>query len=207
MKRKLLRALPDELSSLAHLTAGICGGATSSLIRVPTEVVKQRMQTGQFGSALAAFRQIVAKEGIRGLYAGFGSFLLRDLPFDAFQFCLYEQLKIGYGKKLGREVNDPEAAFIGAISGAVTGAFTTPLDVIKTRLMIQGTHVQYNGIYDCVMKIIKEEGPATLLQGLGPRILWIGLGGSIFFGALEKTKDFVEERSFAKTVTTPAGCL
>jgi len=33
------------------------------------QVVKQRMQTGQFVSAQAAVRQIVAKEGIRGLYA------------------------------------------------------------------------------------------------------------------------------------------
>lgn len=27
---------------------------------------------------------------------GYGSFLLRDLPFDALQFCVYEQLRIGY---------------------------------------------------------------------------------------------------------------
>ena len=27
---------------------------------------------------------------------GYGSFLLRDLPFDAIQFCIYEQLRIGY---------------------------------------------------------------------------------------------------------------
>lgn len=27
---------------------------------------------------------------------GYGSFLLRDLPFDAIQFCLYEQLRMGY---------------------------------------------------------------------------------------------------------------
>jgi hypothetical protein len=42
-------------------------------------------------------------------------------------------------------------------------------------------------------------------QGLGARILWIGLGGSIFFGALEKTKDFMEERSLSKAVTTSGG--
>ena len=29
---------------------------------------------------------------------GFGSFLLRDLPFDAIQFCIYEQLRIGVKK-------------------------------------------------------------------------------------------------------------
>lgn len=27
---------------------------------------------------------------------GYGSFLLRDVPFDAIQFCIYEQLRIGY---------------------------------------------------------------------------------------------------------------
>jgi solute carrier family 25 S-adenosylmethionine transporter 26 len=35
----------------------------------------------------------VAKEGTRGLFAGYGSFLLRDLPFDAIEFVAYEQLK------------------------------------------------------------------------------------------------------------------
>lgn len=31
------------------------------------------------------------------------------------------------------------------------------------------------------------------LQGLGPRVLWIGIGGSIFFGVLERTKQFLAE--------------
>ncbi|RZS20079.1 hypothetical protein BHM03_00052557 [Ensete ventricosum] len=95
-KQKLLRVFPENLSAFAHLTAGAIGGAASSLIRVPTEVVKQRMQTGQFTSAPNAVRLIVAKEGVRGLYAGYSSFLLRDLPFDAIQFCIYEQIRIGY---------------------------------------------------------------------------------------------------------------
>ncbi|XP_062007174.1 S-adenosylmethionine carrier 1, chloroplastic/mitochondrial-like isoform X4 [Rosa rugosa] len=109
----------------------------ASLIRAPTEVVKQRMQTGQFTSASAAVRLIAAKEGFKGLYAGYGSFLLRDLPFDAIQFCLYGQLRIGYKVAAKRELNDPENAIIGAFAGALTGAITTPLDVIKTRLMVQ----------------------------------------------------------------------
>jgi hypothetical protein len=36
-------------------------------------------------------RSIVAREGARGLYAGYGAFLLRDLPFDAIEFVAYEQ--------------------------------------------------------------------------------------------------------------------
>ncbi|ONK66436.1 uncharacterized protein A4U43_C06F7990 [Asparagus officinalis] len=82
--------------NFVRIPFGAIGGAASSLIRVPTEVVKQRMQTGQFASAPDAVRLIAAKEGFKGLYAGYSFFLLRDLPFDAIQFCLYEQLRIGY---------------------------------------------------------------------------------------------------------------
>ncbi|TYH18366.1 hypothetical protein ES288_A05G264900v1 [Gossypium darwinii] len=193
-KQKLLKALPENLSAFAHLTAGALGGAASSLVRVPTEVVKQRMQTGQFASAPAAVRLIVAKEGFRGLYAGYGSFLLRDLPFDAIQFCIYEQLRIGYKLAAQRDLNDPENAIIGAVAGAITGTVTNPLDVIKTRLMVQGSSKQYKGILDCVRTIMREEGTHAFLKGIGPRVLWIGIGGSIFFGVLEKTKQMLAKK-------------
>ncbi|GMI67633.1 SAM TRANSPORTER1, S-adenosylmethionine carrier 1 [Hibiscus trionum] len=116
-KQKLLKLLPENLSAVAHLTAGAIGGIAASLIRVPTEVVKQRMQTGQFTSASNAVRVIASKEGFKGLYAGYGSFLLRDLPFDAIQFCIYEQLRIGYKAAARRDLNDPENAIIGAFAG------------------------------------------------------------------------------------------
>ncbi|KAL4368174.1 hypothetical protein GQ457_05G008800 [Hibiscus cannabinus] len=193
-KQKLLKLLPENLSAVAHLTAGAIGGIAASLIRVPTEVVKQRMQTGQFTSASNAVRVIASKEGFKGLYAGYGSFLLRDLPFDAIQFCIYEQLRIGYKASARRDLNDPENAIIGAFAGALTGAITTPLDVIKTRLMVQGSANQYRGIIDCVQTIIREEGPPALLKGIQPRVLWIGIGGSIFFGVLESTKRMLAER-------------
>ncbi|KAI4352769.1 hypothetical protein L6164_006990 [Bauhinia variegata] len=193
VKQTLLKSFPDNLSALAHLTAGAIGGAASSIIRVPTEVVKQRMQTGQFNSAPDAIRLIVTKEGFKGLYAGFGSFLLRDLPFDAIQFCIYEQLRIGYKLAAQRDLKDPENAMLGAFAGAVTGAVTTPLDVVKTRLMVQGSQHHYKGISDCIRTIVKEEGAHALFKGIGPRVLWIGIGGSIFFGVLEKTKQILAQ--------------
>lgn len=39
------------------------------------------------------------------IFQGYGSFLLRDLPFDAIQFCMYEQLRIGYKLVVGGEDN------------------------------------------------------------------------------------------------------
>ena len=52
----------------------------------------------------------------------------------------------------------------GALAGAITGVATTPLDVVKTRLMTQGTNKVYSGVYDCVRKIWQEEGSAAFLR-------------------------------------------
>ena len=33
------------------------------------------------------------------------------------------------------------------------------------------------------------------MQGIGPRVMWIGIGGSIFFAVLERTKQMLAARS------------
>ena len=73
---------------------------------------------GEFGSLLTAVKNILGKEGVRGMYAGYGSFLLRDLPFDAIEFVAYEQLRKAYGATLkdGRTINGGETAVMGAHS-------------------------------------------------------------------------------------------
>ena len=225
-------------TAVAHLAAAASAGLASSLVRVPTEVVKTRMQTGQFSSARAALRHIVTKEGrlAAGLFAGFGSFLLRDLPFDAIEFASYEQLKLAWcalspaapsstpppviapggtnphleeKPRLGhvdgraRRLKQHESAVLGAVAGMVTGAVTTPLDVVKTRLMTQGAEWggtgigdgrRYRGVADCVARMVREEGVSSLLKGIQPRVTFIGIGGGVFFFALEAAKGvFVAE--------------
>jgi hypothetical protein len=67
-------------------------------------------------------RAILAKEGLRGLYAGYGAFLLRDLPFDAIEFVAYEQLRKAAATFLKRDPNAGEVALVGAAAGGITGA-------------------------------------------------------------------------------------
>jgi len=71
---------------------------------------------GEFSGLLNAVKSILAKEGVRGMYAGYGSFLLRDLPFDAIEFLAYEQLRKAYGTMLKgeRSINGGETAVIGS---------------------------------------------------------------------------------------------
>lgn len=197
VKKAVIASQPEERSFLGPLAAGVAAGLVSSIIRVPTEVVKTRMQTGEFKHAFTALKTIVAREGARGIFAGYGSFLLRDLPFDAIEFVTYEQLKKGYKKlvlKDSRDLNPGEHSIFGAGAGAATGLVTTPLDVLKTRLMIQGQAGKYKNVWDCAVKICQEEGASALLKGWQPRVIWIGVGGSVFFTVLEASKKFYAPR-------------
>lgn len=67
-------------------------------------------------------RKLLKRDGLRGgLYAGYGAFLLRDLPFDAIEFWAFDTLNLRLAKFLKRDLNAAEHAVCGAIAGAVTG--------------------------------------------------------------------------------------
>lgn len=70
---------------------------------------------------LVQISTIVKKEGVRGFFAGYGAFLLRDLPFDAVEFAAYEALKSVYTRYTKRNLNAVESAATGAIAGGITG--------------------------------------------------------------------------------------
>ena len=80
-------------------------------------------------------------------------------------------------------------ACLGAGAGAMTGVLTCPFDVIKTRLMTQGSRGLYKGVVDCALTLVKEEGYSALFKGVQPRVIWISIGGSVFFTALERSRD------------------
>lgn len=70
VKQAVLQSVPANRDYLGPIAAGMAAGGVASLTRVPTEVIKQRLQTKEFAGAIGAVRSIVAKEGLRGLYAG-----------------------------------------------------------------------------------------------------------------------------------------
>jgi len=106
------------------------------------------------------------------------------------QFPLYERLKQTWGKMQGSETTPSQGAACGSLAGAVAAAVTTPLDVVKTRLMLNAKNASgqlYSGTLSTLQTIVREEGYAALFHGVGPRVGWITLGGYVFFGAYEKS--------------------
>jgi len=177
------------------------------LVRVPTEVVKLNLQTGRHAGTMDTIRAILNTEGTAGLYRGFSTTLLREIPFSAMQFPMYEQIKTSVARLQNRrEANSFEAACAGSFSGAISAAATTPLDVAKTRLMLGRdlAGVEYRGTVDTLVRLYREGGQSVdggsgsapaktggfrvLFSGVGPRTAWIGIGGFVFFGAYEFAK-------------------
>lgn len=173
-----------------HSTASSCGEVAACLIRVPTAVVTQRMQIGQYNSFVQAVSSTYSSGGIRAFYAGYGTTVAREIPFSFIQFPLYEGFKKMWVRMQNGEPTNPiQGAACGSIAGAIAGAVTTPLDVAKTRIILDnptdGTPKRYTGAITTLKLIHAEEGAMALFNGLTPRVGWITIGGFIFFGAYE----------------------
>ena len=114
--------------------------------------------------------------------------LFREIPFALIQFPIYERLKKEWAAHQGKEDVSPlQAAACGSAGGAIAAAATCPLDVLKTRLMLgkDKKGKPYKNAIDVGRRILAEEGAGTLLSGIQPRVMWISIGGFVFFGSYE----------------------
>lgn len=187
-------------SALGHMLAGSAGEVAACAVRVPTEVVKQRAQAGlhggRSGDALRAILRIRGQEGLgrmwRELYRGWGITVFREVPFTVIQFPIWEALKSwGRQRRDGKgaavtsrreDVPALESAVYGSVAGAIAAGLTTPLDVLKTRVMLAEKRVSMGSICG---KILKEEGWRPFFAGLAPRTMWISIGGFVFLGSYQ----------------------
>lgn len=135
---------------VAYLSAGFLGDLAASVVYVPSEVLKTRLQLqGRYNNpyfhsgynyrgTLDAARTIAHVEGPMALFHGYKATLYRDLPFSALQFMFYEQFQTWAKQyKQSRDIGTELELLTGAAGGGLAGAITCPLDVVKTRLQTQ----------------------------------------------------------------------
>ncbi|KAK5165573.1 S-adenosylmethionine transporter [Saxophila tyrrhenica] len=174
-----------------HMLAASLGEVAACAVRVPTEVIKQRAQARQHPSSLSALTHILGQRKTHGfgymwkeLYRGWSITVMREVPFTVIQFPLWEGLKKWslrqrQGSKPA-DVSGLESAAFGAVSGAIAAGLTTPLDVLKTRMMLATQRETAVGL---TRRIWAEEGGRVFFSGIGPRTMWISIGGGVFLGA------------------------
>lgn len=82
--------------------AGGIAGASFWFLVYPTDVVKSVIQVDDYKSpkysgSINAFKKIVATEGVKGLYKGFGPAMARSVPANAACFLAYEVTRSSLG--------------------------------------------------------------------------------------------------------------
>jgi len=180
---------PKSTPFWKKLLAGATSGAIGAAISTPTDLVKVRMQAqGIPGNPTAfAYRNVFTglysiyhKEGIRGLYKGVWPNTERAAILTATQLASYDHIKQTILKTKLIEHDGLILHFTASIgAGFVCALSTSPVDVIKTRLMNQpvdanGKGKLYDNSFHCLVQIIKTEGPQGLFKGFIPN--WMRLG-------------------------------
>ncbi|WOL10109.1 hypothetical protein Cni_G18863 [Canna indica] len=193
VKGGLLPILPKEYHSVAHCFAGGCSSIATSFVFTPSERIKQQMQVGsQYQNCWNAFIGCLEKGGLASFYAGWTAVLCRNIPHSIIKFYTYESLKqlLLTSAKPDTSLNTLQTLLCGGIAGSTAAFFTTPFDVIKTKLQTQapGTLGKYNGVFHALREIAREEGLQGLYRGLTPRLAMYISQGAIFFASYEFLK-------------------
>eukprot|EP00189_Rhodosorus_marinus_P007702 CAMPEP_0184752368 /NCGR_PEP_ID=MMETSP0315-20130426/43543_1 /TAXON_ID=101924 /ORGANISM="Rhodosorus marinus, Strain UTEX LB 2760" /LENGTH=408 /DNA_ID=CAMNT_0027231695 /DNA_START=24 /DNA_END=1250 /DNA_ORIENTATION=+ len=174
-KEKLRGLMPGEhLQAARDLIGGAGGALAASVVRVPQEVLKQRIQADIYPNIMTALPTLFRQDGPMGLYTGYTATISRDVPWNALSFLFHAQTKRLFARFQGRTPNNDENLALASFSGSMAAVIMTPVDVVKTRLMTQKAgETAYKGILGTFSKIVAEEGAGALFKGLVPRILFL----------------------------------
>lgn len=171
------RTSSNPNSYMSHFLAGSMAGLAQSVITSPMELAKVRLQVQmdkigvtKFKGPIQCLLYIYQCDGIRGIFRGLSATTLRDVPGLSIYFVSYEFLM--------RQKKDPGIAytlFAGGSAGSISWIISIPIDVVKTRLQIDGmssnNRRMYNGFVDCWKQSYKAEGLAFMTRGLSSTLL------------------------------------
>lgn len=89
----------------------------------------------------------------------------------------------------GRASDVPDWRFFaaGGLSAALSHGYTTPIDVVKTRMQTN-PELEKQSVLDATRTLVQQEGPGFLFQGLAPTLCGYGVEGALKFGCYELLK-------------------
>ncbi|KAH6615296.1 mitochondrial carrier domain-containing protein [Boeremia exigua] len=173
-----------KLSNTANLATGAAARTWAGFMMMPITVLKVRYESSLYAytSLMGASKDIYRTTGLKGFFAGFGATAVRDAPYAGLYVLFYEQSKRRLSALATKiESTDPSSNaklstttsaginFVSGVAAAGLGTtFTNPFDAIKTRIQLMPD--TYTNLIQAGKKMLAEEGPRSLLDGLGIRI-------------------------------------
>lgn len=161
------------------LASGAAGGPCAAFFE--RVMIYQQLYSG---SAMNALKQIRLNEGYKGLFKGTGATSGRDAGVAFGLFVLNDEMKKWLEPFIAKK--DSRDLASGILSGGITGALTTPLDLIKNKMQadVKGDYPTFRKT--CV-KIAKEESAINLIKATAARTVLVG--GAMY--CLSKGNDYI----------------
>ncbi|XP_073304970.1 uncharacterized protein [Primulina huaijiensis] len=193
-KLALVNVAPTLSELQVQSIASVCSTFLGTAVRIPCEVMKQRLQAGLFSNVGEAIVGTWQQDGLGGFFRGTGVTLFREVPFYVAGIGIYAESKKAAQKIIERELEPWETIAVGALSGGLAAVLTTPFDVIKTRTMTAapGRHVTLSMV---AFSILHHEGPLGLFKGAVPRFFWIAPLGAMNFAGYELAKKAMDKNT------------
>jgi len=159
----------------------------------------------EFKGSFDCVRQVIQREGYKGLYSGMSSALVGIGFSSAIYFFWYNLFKSWTLKSLQHKHLGPlENLGVASVAGIVNVFCTLPIWVINTRMKLQKKgEEKYSGNIDALKRIWLDEGLSGLYQGLVPSLLLVA-NPAIQFAAYEQMHKFLylfrksQQRAFQK---------
>merc|ERR1712137_901876 len=143
-------------------------------ISSPLELIRTNMQSKRLShqEVRVAVQRLVQNQGWLGLWQGLSPSLLRDVPFSAIYWTLYETYKTYL------PVSEPtfwESFIGGALAGSLAAVVTLPFDVVKTLRQLEfgerETHSNKSNqkatsTKEIIQRIYQQRGVSGLFAGL-----------------------------------------
>ncbi|CAM0949697.1 unnamed protein product [Alopecurus aequalis] len=169
--------------------SGVVAGAAATALTNPMEVLK--MSTSRI-STMGVMRKIVAEEGLKALWKGVGPAMVRAGCLTASQLATYDEAKQALLKLTRLEEGFQLHLMSSCVAGTAGTLMTAPIDMIKTRLMLQkeskGGRVYRNGFH-CAYQVVRTEGVRSLYKGGFATFARLGPQTAITFIACEKLRE------------------
>ncbi|KAK4097412.1 mitochondrial carrier [Parathielavia hyrcaniae] len=226
-KSALPHVLPRATPVAAiHAFASAGAEVASCLVLTPAEVIKLNAQVlrrsagspHRRSSSLEAFDMLRRAEGgvIRTLWRGYTSLVTRNLPFTAMQFPMFEFFRGWIANRQHHRRTGSHShpllvetglvnGLAAAVSGSVAAILTTPMDVVKTRIMLGAGDTsstsrghgksKISGGLNVMRAVLLESGIRGLFRGAALRAIWTALGSGLYLGSYEVTKVWLKRRS------------
>jgi len=163
--------LPDR-NVLKKMTAGGIAGAVSRTLTSPIErykCLKQMDVSNKYTGVFPGMRKIYVEEGLYGFMRGNGANVVRIAPNSAIQFLAFDFYKKQFDcDKTSGEIPVWRTLASGACTGMTSSTAVYPLDMIRSRLSVQGSDLsalKYRGIGHGLRTVFQEEGIRGLYKG------------------------------------------